>query len=266
MKHDTRYLLAVDVGNTHIEIGLFQKMEFITSWRITTGVHRTEDEFLAYIAQLLSLKGIHLNQIIDVAISSVVPDVTQIFNRLSERYFHRSPLAVDHTLDLGIQVDYHPPSSVGADRLCNAVSGYERYGGPLIIVDFGTATTFDVISKDGVYLGGAIAPGVETTAWGLAERASKLPRISLEYPEHVIGKSTEESMQAGILLGSVKMVDGLLEEMIQQIDGEVTVIGTGGLAALIAERSQFIRIVEPDLVLDGLVRIYFRNNGNRTSA
>ncbi len=265
MSTESKYLLAVDVGNTHIEIGLFQEMTFLTSWRITTGVHRTEDEFLAYIAQLLSLQHIQLSQIIDVAIASVVPDVTQIFIRLSERYFHRSPLVVDHSLDLGIRIDYSPPSSVGADRLCNAVSGYERFGGPLIIVDFGTATTFDVISKDGVYLGGAIAPGVETTAWGLAERASKLPRIPLTYPRNVIGKSTEESMQAGILLGSVKMVDGLIEEMIQQLEGTPKIIGTGGLASLMAERSRYIHIVEPDLVLDGLVRIYFRNNGTRIS-
>ncbi len=259
MKGNPHYLLAVDVGNTHIEIGLFEGKRFVTSWRITTGVHRTEDEFLAYIAQLLSLHQIPLNAISDVAISSVVPDVTQIFTRLSQRYFQRLPLVVSHALDLGIRIDYYPPSSVGADRLCNAVSGYERFGGPLIIVDFGTATTFDVISKDGTYLGGAIAPGVETTAWGLAERASKLPRIQLTYPQSVIGKSTEESMQAGILLGSVKMVDGLIDDMIAALGEIPRIIGTGGLAPLIAERSRHIRIVEPDLVLDGLVRIYWRN-------
>ncbi len=263
MNNRTNYILAVDVGNTHIEIGLFSGKQFITSWRITTGVHRTEDEFLAYIAQLLTLRNISLSQIKDVAISSVVPDVTQILSRMSSRYFQREPLIVDHTLDLGITVDYHPPASVGADRLCNAVSAFERFGGPLIIVDFGTATTFDVVDSQGVYLGGAIAPGVETTAWGLAERASKLPRIPLVFPERVIGKSTEESMQAGILLGSVKMVDGLIEEMLNILPGKPKIIGTGGLAPLIAERSSYIKIVEPDLVLDGLIRIYFRNNGNR---
>ncbi|NOX35967.1 MAG: type III pantothenate kinase [Calditrichaeota bacterium] len=256
-------LLAIDVGNTHIEIGLYEGRQYRTSWRITTGVHRTEDEFMAFIHHFLSAEGVALTAIDHLIVSSVVPDITQQFIRVGEKYFHQQPMIIDHTLDLGIRVDYHPPSSVGADRLCNAVAAFEKYGGPAIIVDFGTATTFDVVSEEGVYIGGAIAPGVETTAWGLHERASKLPRIALEFPEHAIGKSTEESMQSGIVLGSVMMVDGLIAEMEKELKTKPHVIATGGLAHLVASRSRYIQHVEDNLVLEGMVQIYFRNLKSR---
>ncbi len=256
-------LLVIDVGNTHIEVGLYEERQYRTSWRITTGVHRTEDEFLAFIHHFLSVEGVPLKAIDHLIVSSVVPDITQQFIRVGEKYFQQQPLIIDHTLDLGIRVDYHPPSSVGADRLCNAVAAFEKYGGPAIIVDFGTATTFDVVSQDGVYIGGAIAPGVETTAWGLHERASKLPRIALAFPEHAIGKSTEESMQSGIVLGSVMMVDGLIAEMQKELKAPPHVIATGGLAHLVASRSRYIQHVEDNLVLEGMVQIYFRNLQSR---
>ncbi len=252
-------LLAIDVGNTHIEIGLFAGREYRTSWRITTGVHRTEDEFMTFIQHFLSAEGLALKDIDHLVVSSVVPDITQQFIRLGSKYFREQPMIIDHTLDLGIRVDYHPPSSVGADRLCNAVAAYEKYGGPAIVVDFGTATTFDVVSADGVYIGGAIAPGVETTAWGLHERASKLPRIALAFPEQAIGKSTEESMQSGIVLGSVMMVDGLIDEMRKELNAQPQVVATGGLARLVASRSRYIQHVEDNLVLEGMVTIYYRN-------
>lgn len=252
-------ILAVDVGNTHIEIGLYKDNGLITSWRIATGVHRTEDEMLTFISYFLSQKNLSLEDVSDIAISSVVPNVTQIFQKLCMTHFQKNSLIVDHTIDTGLKIDYYPPSGVGADRICNAVAAYEKYGGPTIIVDFGTATTLDAVGSDAVYLGGAIAPGLEMTASSLYERTSKLPKISLEFPDTIIGKTTEHSMQAGIMYGTIKMVDGLIELMKKEIDGEAKVVATGGLANHILPKSQYIQHLEPNLVLDGLIKIYFRN-------
>lgn len=251
-------ILAIDIGNTHIEIGLYQDRQYRGSWRIATGVHRTEDELMAFLQHFLNLASVERSAIHDIAISSVVPNVTQIFLRLCDKYFHTQPLVVTHNLDLGITVAYQPPENVGADRLCNAVAAIEKYGAPCIVVDFGTATTLDVVSADRVYLGGVIAPGLETAAGGLHERASKLPRISLEFPPSAIGRSTEESIQSGIMLGTVKMIDGLIEEIQQELGRKAHIIATGGLSQLLAPRSKFIEHVEPHLVLDGLVEVYYR--------
>lgn len=256
---DSKMILALDIGNTHIEIGLYQGEKYLDSWRIATGVHRTEDEMMTYIHHFLSLKGLTTGSIKDLAISSVVPTITLIFEKLSNKYFEIEPLIVDHKLNLGITIDYHPPYSVGADRLCNAVAVYDKYGGPAIVVDIGTATTFDVVSERGVYLGGIIAPGLETAAWGLHARASKLPTVALEFPPTIIGKTTESSMQTGVMLGSVKMIDGLIELIREELQSEATVIATGGLSRVIAHRSQYIKHVEKHLVLDGLIKIYSRN-------
>jgi type III pantothenate kinase len=162
-------------------------------------------------------------------------------------------------MDLGITVSYNPPESVGADRLCNAVSAFEKYGGPVIIVDFGTATTIDVISAKGIYTGGAIAPGLELATLSLVERTSKLHKIPLEFPSFAIGKTTEESMQSGVMYGSVKMVDGLIGLFKEELDEEPKVVATGGLANVISPKSDHIQYIEPNLVLDGLIRIYDRN-------
>lgn len=259
-------ILAIDVGNTHIQIGLYQDSRFLTDWRITTGVNRTEDELMGIIYQFLSLKHYTLRDVQDVALSSVVPDITQILTLMSRKYFGLQPVIVDHTLETGIRIDYDPPSSVGADRICNAVAAYEKYGGPDVVVDLGTATTLDVITADGVYLGGVIAPGVETTAWSLHARASKLPRISLDFPPSAIGKTTEHSMQSGILLGAVKMIDGLIEAIQTELEGKPNVIATGGLAGLLAPRSKYIQHIEPTLVLDGLIHIYLKNRLNKNKA
>jgi type III pantothenate kinase len=252
-------ILAIDVGNTHIEVGLFNKKEYITSWRIATGVHRTEDEMFTFLNYFLNQKNIKLKDVNDVIISSVVPNVTQIFQKLCKNYFKKDAFIVDHTVDSGLKINYNPPSNVGADRICNAVAAYEKYGGPTIIVDFGTATTLDVVDQDGKYLGGAIAPGLEMTASSLYERTAKLPKISLEYPETIIGKTTEHSMQAGIMFGTIKMVDGLIELMKKEISGNVKVVATGGLANHILSKSLQITHAEPNLVLEGLIKIYFRN-------
>ena len=184
-------MLLVDTGNTHIEIGLYDQKSFLDSWRIATGVHRTEDEMMAFIYQCLRMRDLQPSVIEDMAIASVVPNITQIFARLSEKYFQKAPLIVNHQLDLGVTIDYDPPHSVGADRICGAVAALEKHQRTCLIVDFGTATTLDVITANGVYLGGAIAPGLETASHGLYARASKLPKISLEVPKRVIGKNTE---------------------------------------------------------------------------
>lgn len=252
-------ILAVDVGNTHIEIGLYDNETLVDSWRIATGVHRTEDELMSFIHVFLGRRNRRFEDIRDLAIASVVPNITQIFTRMSEKYLGRAPFVADGSCDTGMPVDYNPPSSVGADRICNAVAAYNRYGGPAVVVDFGTATTLDVVSVDGVYLGGLIAPGLETASWGLHERASKLPRISYEFPATAVGKTTEHSMQAGIMLGAVKMIDGLIELVADELGQAPVVVATGGLSRLFAGRSRYIEHVEPDLVLQGLMRIYRRN-------
>lgn len=256
------HLLAIDIGNTHTEIGLYRQRELCTSWRVTTALSRTEDELMAYLHYFLLSSQLTPQQIDDLAISSVVPSLTSHFVRLTEKYFRNHPFIVDHTVELGLEVVYEPPSAVGADRLCNAVAAFEKYGGPAVVVDLGTATTLDVIDAKGRYLGGAIAPGLETSAWGLHERASKLPSISLEYPRHTIGRTTEESMQSGIVLGTVKMIDGLIEEIEKELKQPPRVVATGGLAGVVAKRSRYIQMVEPNLVLEGLMRIYFKNRGS----
>jgi len=252
-------ILAVDVGNTHIEIGLYVDGKFQTSWRIATKIHRTEDEFISHLHSFLTLKKLSLDKISTLAVASVVPNVTEMLDKLSRKYFGKEPFIVDITKKLGIKIDYEPASSVGADRICNAVATFEKYGGPAIIVDLGTATTFDVIDERGVYLGGAIAPGLETTAWGLSEKASKLPQIVLKFPKHAIGKNTEESMQSGLMLGAVRMIDGLIELISKELSGKPQIVATGGLANTIAPHSRHINQVEPYLVLDGLIALFFRN-------
>ncbi len=252
-------ILAVDVGNTHIEIGLYVDGKYQTSWRIVTKIHRTEDEFVSHLHSFLSLQNLSLDKVSTLAVASVVPNVTEMLEKLSRKYFNKAAFIVDIGKNLGITIDYEPVSSVGADRICNAVATFEKYGGPAIIVDLGTATTFDVINENGVYLGGAIAPGLETTAWGLSEKASKLPQIALKFPQHAIGKNTEESMQSGLMLGAVQMIDGLIQLISKEISGKPQIIATGGLANTIAPHSRYIKKVEPNLVLDGLVTLFYRN-------
>jgi type III pantothenate kinase len=256
-------ILAVDIGNTHMEIGLYHQNQFIDSWRITSSVSRTEDELMVYTHQFLSFSGVQPKQIRDFAIASVVPSTTQILKRMCEKYFKINPLVVTPALDFGIDIDYNPPSSVGADRICNAVATFRKYGGPAIVVDVGTATTFDVISKGGVYLGGAIAPGLETAAFGLSSRTSKLPTISFEFPKSTIGKATYQSMQSGIMFGTVALIDGICERIAKELQDQPVVIATGGQSSILAPYSKHIQHVEPRLVLEGLMLIYHRNVGGR---
>ncbi|MEJ2049117.1 MAG: type III pantothenate kinase [Calditrichota bacterium] len=252
-------ILTVDVGNTQIEVGIFEDQKLKKSWRMATGIDRTEDEYMVLIQHFLSLDGISIRNVTGVAISSVVPNITFIFEKMCNKYLGIMPIIVDHKLKLGIKIRYSDPSTVGADRICNAVAAYQKFNNAVVIIDFGTATTFDIINSKAEYLGGIIAPGIETTAWALYQRAAKLPKISLEFPQHVIGKTTMESMQSGIMLGSVKMIDGLVEEIIDELGEKPNIISTGGLSRLIQPRTKYIESYYPHLVLEGLYKIYNLN-------
>jgi type III pantothenate kinase len=251
---------VVDVGNSQIELGIFHKDELKGSWRIATGGDRTEDEFMVFIDYFLRLGNIKVNQLEGVAISSVVPNLTFVFKKICNKYLNLSPLIVDHTINLGLKINYKDPAAVGADRLCNAVAAFHRYNGAVVVIDFGTATTFDIVNSKAEYLGGIISAGVESTAWALYQRAAKLPKISLEFPDSVIGNSTETSMQSGILLGTIKMIDGMLKEIFLELEEKPRVISTGGLANLIRSKSKIIEAYYPHLVLEGLNKIYSLNS------
>ncbi|MGH2568889.1 MAG: type III pantothenate kinase, partial [Bacteroidota bacterium] len=247
-------LLAIDIGNTHTVFGVYQGPKLLADWRVTSRLHRTEDEVGSQFLLLLEGKKISPKKITGVGISSVVPNLTDIFAMMTEKYFGVVPLIIASSLKLGIAIHYDDPSSVGADRLCNAVAGFARYGGPLIIVDFGTATTYDVIAKNGDYLGGVISPGVETSAADLHRRAAKLPKVELRFPRKIIGTDTVSSMQAGILYGALDAVEGIVgriqKELKTREGKEATVIATGGFSELMSKHASVIQAWEPSLVLD----------------
>jgi type III pantothenate kinase len=195
-----------------------------------------------------------------VGISSVVPDLTDIFITIAQKYLKVEPICVSAALDLGIKVLYRDPSTIGADRLCNAIAGFKKYGGPSIIIDFGTATTYDVVSKDGDYVGGIIALGLEAGAAELHRRAAKLPKIELHFPKHVIGRETVSSMQSGIMFGGVDTVEGIVRRIKKELGSEAKVIATGGLSTVMAKHTKVIEACEPSLVLEGIRLIYERVN------
>jgi type III pantothenate kinase len=255
-------LLAIDIGNTHTVFGVYRKTRLIADWRATSMLQRTEDEVGTQIRLFLKEEGISLRSIDGVGISSVVPNLTDVFSTMARKYFKVDPLIISSSLDLGFQIHYDDPSSVGADRICNAVAGFNAFGGPLIIIDFGTATTYDVVSEAGDYLGGVIAPGVETSAVDLHRRAAKLPKIELHFPDGLVAKDTVSAMQAGILYGAVDAMEGMVrritKEMTKRGEKQPTVIATGGFSALMASRSAAISASVPSLVLDGVRLIYER--------
>lgn len=255
-------LLAADIGNTHTVLGIYRDEELIIHWRLSTSITRTEDESWIVVKMLCESAGIPAEKITGAIISSVVPNATRLFQLMIENYLYFEPIVVSSELDLGIRIRYEDPRAVGADRLCNAVAGFARYGGPLIVVDFGTATTFDVISAEGEYLGGAIAPGIETSASDLWRRAARLYRVELAFPPKIIGANTEASMQAGIMFGTVELVDGLVRRIRRELNApEAGVVATGGLAKVVMEQSETIEHLEPYLTLDGMRMIYERVKG-----
>lgn len=249
-------LLAVDIGNTHTVLGLFRRTKLLSDWRIASSTVRTEDELWITVKLFFDQAEISLENISGAVISSVVPNLTGIFEMMIMKYFHLNPVIVSATQDIGISVKYDKPETVGADRVCNAVAAHTKYGGPCIVVDFGTATTFDVITKKGEYLGGVISPGVETSSIDLQRRTALLPKIDLKFPKSVIGADTVASMQSGILYGAVDAMEGMLKRIKKVIGNNATVIATGGFSKLLAKKSKAIDHVEPALVLEGARLIY----------
>lgn len=254
-------LLVIDVGNTQIVLGLFEGERLVRDWRVRTDHERTTDEWGLLLKNLFELDGIDMDAVTAVALSSVVPPAIHALRRASTRYFGVEPLVVGPGIKTGLSIRYENPREVGADRVVNAVAAFARVNGPCIVVDFGTATTFDCIAGDGGYLGGAIAPGIGISLEALVTRAAKLPKVEIARPRAALGRNTEESMRSGVLYGYVALVDGLVERLIAEMDEElpVAVIATGGLAGVIAAESRTIQTVDGNLTIEGLRLIHLRN-------
>ncbi|AOH52822.1 type III pantothenate kinase [Peribacillus muralis] len=252
-------IFVLDVGNTNIVLGVYDEDILKYHWRIETSRHKTEDEYGMVIKSLLQHEGLSFDQFDGIIISSVVPPIMFALERMCKKYFGIKPLIVGPGIKTGLNIKYENPREVGADRIVNAVAGIQEYGSPLIIVDFGTATTYCYINEDKQYMGGAIAPGINISTEALYSKAAKLPRIEISRPDGIIGKNTVSAMQAGILYGYVGQVEGIVNRIKEQSNLEPTVIATGGLATLIANESTVIDIVEPFLTLKGLQLIYKRN-------
>lgn len=258
-------LLAIDVGNTNTSLGVYDGEQLVAHWRLTTARERTVDEYGVHSRNLFELAGLDFKAITAVAIASVVPPLNFTLRRMSEVYFHRTPLFVDHTTETGVPILYNPASDVGADRIVDAVAAIHKYGAPCIIVDFGTATTFDAINERGEYLGGVITPGITISSDALFARTARLPRVEIKRPSSVIGSSTVGSMQSGLYYGYAGLVDGILKRMREELGEGVRVIATGGLAPLIATGSDYIEEIDDTLTLEGLRLVYERQEKSRES-
>jgi type III pantothenate kinase len=260
-------LLAIDVGNTNIVLGVYrgrgEQAELIGDWRIRTDRDRTTDEHGMLVKHLLEDRGIALREIQQVAISSVVPTMNETLSDLSRRYLHAEPFTVGPHTDAGIAIHYQPASDVGADRICNAVGAFTRYGGPAIVVDFGTATTFDAIAHNGDYLGGAIIPGIGISMDALFRQAARLYRVELVAPPRAIGTNTVHAMQSGLVFGYAGQTDAMVARIRQELGQEARVIATGGLAELIHKESRTIEVVDQLVTLEGLRLLFERQAEER---
>lgn len=253
-------LLAIDVGNTNITLGLYDGKKLAESWRIETVHHRTSDEYGLVIRQLIEQGGHHPRDLTGAIIASVVPVLSRTMEQLVRRFFGLTPMVVGPGLKTGMPILYNPPKDVGADRIVNGVAAYSRFSTACIIVDFGTATTFDSVTARGEYAGGAIVPGIKISMEALFHAAAKLPKVDIARPASVVGKSTVESMQAGIYFGYAALVDGLVRRMRAEMAAEpINVIATGGLAPLIATETETIDSVDEGLTLEGLRIIHELN-------
>lgn len=253
-------LLAADVGNTQTHIGIFSGDEIVAQWRTSTEPRRTADELALVFQEFLSFEGLSFSkQVTGVVISSVVPTLTSALREMVERYFHFAPILVEPGVRTGMPILTDNPKEVGADRIVNAVAAHSLVGGPCIVVDFGTATTFDAVSEGGEYLGGAIAPGIEISAEALWRVAAQIQKVELTVPRSVVGRSTVEAVRSGVVLGAAAMVDGMIERMQKELGGHAAVVASGGLAPLVLEECTSTVRHEPSLTLLGLRIIYERN-------
>ncbi|TMN22343.1 type III pantothenate kinase [Lentibacillus cibarius] len=254
-------LFVLDAGNTNTVIGVFDGDTLIHEWRIKTDRHKTEDEFAMLIKSLLAYEQIALSDISGVAISSVVPPIMFALEKMCAKYFNLEPIIIGkETAHTQLKMTYPNPEEIGADRIVNAVSAIDEYGAPLVIIDFGTATTYCCINSDAAYQGGLIAPGIQISLEALYQKASKLPKIEIQAPEKVIGSSTVEAMESGLFYGYVAQVDGIVNRMKQEMKTNPTVIATGGLAPLIADQSETIDYADKHLTLKGLRKLYSINH------
>jgi len=251
-------LLVIDQGNTNTTIGVFDGPRLRVSWRLTTRREQTADEYGVFFETLLRTRGIGLGDITDVAVSTVVPPVQQTLESMCEKYFGHPPFVVEPGVDTGLGLDVDNPREVGPDRICGAVGAVARYGAPVIVIDFGTATTFNCVDARGAFVGGAIAPGLGIAVDALLTRAARLFRVELVRPAEAIGRSTVTNIQSGVVYGWAGLVDGLVERMRKELGGEPTVVATGGLVSLIAEAARTIQHVHPDLKLEGLRLLHER--------
>ena len=258
-------LLAFDVGNTNIVLGVFKDGNLIQNWRLETDNNKSADEYGMIINQLFSYEGLDIKDVQDIIVSTVVPSVLFTIQHLSSKYFHKRAIVIEPGVKTGLIIKYDNPKQVGADRIVNAVAAFAKYGGPLIIIDFGTATTFCAITERSEYLGGTIAPGLKISSEALFEKTAKLPKVELDQPGHVICKNTVQSMQSGLVYGHTGMVDYIVQKMkaeLDEINGTgkpITVVATGGFAEMISREIDCIDHVDKLLTLEGLELIYEKN-------
>jgi type III pantothenate kinase len=256
-------LLVIEVGNTNTKIGVFDGPRLLVSWRLTTRREQTADEYGVFTETLLRTRGIAAQDIRGVAISNVVPPVEQALRWMSEKYFGIEPFSVEPGADCGLTLAVDNPREVGPDRVVKSVAARHLYGAPLIVIDFGTATTFDCVDASGAFIGGAIAPGLATSVDALLSRAARLHRVELVRPPAAIGRNTITNIQSGVIHGYAGLVDGLVERMRQEMGGSPRVVATGGHAALIADATRSIEVVNPDLTLEGLRMLFARARASR---
>jgi len=262
-------LLVLDVGNTNTVLGVFsprtdgpgggESRRLIANWRVSTNKSQTVDEYGVLFRNLFAMNGIEVSSVHGTVISSVVPPLDSTLREVCERYFQIKPLFIEPGVKTGMPVHYDNPAEVGADRIVNSVAAFEKFGGPCIVVDFGTATTFDAVSPKGEYLGGVITPGIGISADALFERTARLPRVDIRKPPRVLATNTVNSLQAGLYYGYIGLIDGILERLMAELGGGVKVVATGGLASLMSSGSKYIHEVDDLLTLEGLRIIYERN-------
>ncbi len=252
-------LLAVDVGNTNVTVALFEGDQLVADWRVTSHRERTADEMAVELRELFSLRGYELSVVSGVVISSVVPNLNPALIEASRRYLKCEPVMVGPGVKTSVRIRYENPKDVGADRIANALAAFTKYGGPVVVIDFGTAVTYDAINAEGDYLGGAIAPGVEISLDALVSNTAMLRRVEAVAPDSVIGRNTVTSIQSGLVWGFVAQVEGMVQRMVAELGGTAKVVATGGQAGLVAGLTNVIQATDPLLTLEGLRLIYLQN-------